>query len=115
MVYSIEYDVYVLELILFLLVWLSNNYHLSLFYYSLSISSFNWYIIPLSNGYYKLMDRVMANMLTQWNENGIIDKLKAIKYVFSEDRKTKTFDKVFQQFITALDNYGIHCFHFFIV
>ena len=49
----------------------------------------------------------MTNMITQWNESGIIDKLKTIKYVFSEDRKTKTFDKVFQQFIIALDNYGM--------
>ena len=52
------------------------------------------------------MHRVMTNMLAQWNESGIIDELNTIKYVFSEDRKAKTFDKVFQQFITALDNYG---------
>ena len=57
----------------------------------------------------------MTNMLAQWNESGIIDELSTIKYVFSEDRKTKTFDKVFQQFITALDNYGMDEANSFII
>lgn len=48
-------------------------------------------------------------MLAQWNESGLIDQLKEIKHVYSEDRQVRTFDKVFQQFVQSLDNYGKFC------